>query len=235
MRESHAMSSLRVARRLLGFAFVLLVATGCDEYIEQATVDADGVVEFAARAVVVCTDETQQEIFGGDPCPIVDEVVRGGDPGDLPFGFPFDTDRIAVVADGEQDRRRLDISWEGPLGEFSTLLVSSATLTTVDDTTSRLVLETTGAPADQVDEDAARWPAGEFRFVAPALVTEHNGDRVQGRIVIWEIDEDRPDQLTVTWTDDGPTRRVWFYVLALVILVGLIAMMLLLERPGRRR
>lgn len=231
------MRSVAAPRRIL-FRLVLAIAfaalTGCDEYIEQATVGPDGSVEFAARAVVVCTDELQQELWGGDPCPTIDAALRGGDVGVLPFDYPFDPDRVALVGDGEQDRRRLDVSWTGTIDEFSTLLISSAVVTEIDENRTELVLTTSGAIADEVDEDRARWPAGEFRFVSPDLVVEHNGDRIQGRIVIWEIDDDRPDELRVVWTASEPERRIWWFVIAGVLVSAILAMMVFIEGPRRR-
>lgn len=228
--------------RRLSLLFVLVVVlTACDGYIEEARVSRDGGVEFAARATVVCTDPLQQAVWGGNPCETIDDAIRTGSIGALPFDFELDPDRVGLVGTGEADRRTIDVTWSGTVDELSTVLVSSGTIRVIDEVTTEAVFIPQSAPADQlrassdpaiVDERrGSRWAVGQFRVRTPDLVIEHNGDEIQGRIVIWDLDDDRPDEFRVVWTTEDPPRRLWWWAVGTLVLSVVLFMMITIERP----
>lgn len=222
---------------------VLLVLTACDGYIEEARVQRDGSVEFVAQARVVCTDPLQQEIWGGDPCDTIDAAVRQGDIGELPFDFELDPNRVSLVATGEADRRTIDIAWEGTVDEVATVLVESGSITILDDLLTEAVFIPAGAPADLlrnsvapavIDEQrTSRWDPAEFRILSPDLVVEHNGDDIQGRLVIWNLDDDQPEEFRIVWSTADPPRRWWWWVVGTVILTGVLIMVITIEGPAQ--
>lgn len=238
--------SLRSAiPRLLFAATAVLVLSGCDSYIEEARVQRDGSVEFVAQAIVVCTDPLQQAVWGGDPCPQIDAAIRTGEIGDLPFDFSLDPDRVSLVGTGEADRRTIDVTWNGTIDEVSTVLVSSGSLRAIDELRTEVIFTPAGAPADQltsstnariIDEmRTSRWDPAEFRIKTPDLVVEHNGDDIQGRLVIWELDGDEPNEFRVVWSTEDPPRRWWWWVLGSVILMVVLVMMMTIEGPAQER
>jgi len=207
-------------------------------------VRADGEVELAAQAIVVCTDDLQEELFGGDPCEIIDRAVRTGDIGELPFDFVIDPDEVSLVASGEQDRRTVDALWRTSATELNSLLVSGGEVRALDEQRTEAVFFPVDAPAQLLEatEDPdlrtlvgrARWPAAEFRLNTPEIIVDHNADRIQGRIVIWDIDGDHPDEFRVVWTTEEPPRQIWGFVVAGAVLIGVLAMMVTLESPKRK-
>jgi hypothetical protein len=213
------------------------MVTGCDGYIEQITVGSDGDASFAARGTIACAIDVQTEIWGDAPCDIIDRVSRGGIVADLPFGVVLDQTRTGIVAEGEQDRRRVDATWEGTVDGIGTLLVASAELRTIDSSTFELTVNPAGSPADAVLNDArfaaglddAGWPPAEFRVVAPEVITEHNADRINGRTVTWFYDADRPEILRVRWTTDGPPIRIWWWIVGGAVLAVVLFMIVSLE------
>lgn len=231
--------------KLVLILVAVLVLTACDSYIEEARVQRDGTVEFAAQAIVVCTDPLQQEIWGGDPCDEIDEAIRTGTIGDLPFDFALDPDRVSLVGTGEADRRTIDVLWNGTIDELSTVLVSSGSIRQLDDLRTEVTFIPTDAPADRLrsttDADlveelrVSRWTPGEFRIKTPDLVVEHNGDDIQGRLVIWNLDDDRPEEFRVVWSTEDPPRRWWFWVLATVVVTVIMIMIVTIEGPRQRR
>ena len=228
---------------MLIFVGVVLALTACDGYIEEARVQQDGTVEFAARATVVCTDELQQAIWDGDPCDTIDRAIRTGEFGELPFGFELDPNRVSIVGSGEQDRRIVDATWSGTAEDMSTPLVSGGKVRVVDEFLTEVTFDPTGTPLDQLrasDEPAivdelrrTRWDPAQFRINVPDLVVEHNGDEIKGRIVIWDLDEDRPDEFRVVWTTEEPARRVWWWIVGSVIFTVIMIMMITLESPAQ--
>ena len=229
--------------KLTLLALCVMALTACDSYIEEARVQRDGAVEFAAQAVVVCSDPLQQEIWGGDPCGRIDAAIRSGEVGDLPFDFELDPDRVSLVGEGEGDRRTIDVLWNGSIDELSTVLVSSGTIRQLDDERTEAIFVPAGAPADDLsatNDEAlrdqirgSRWAAGEFRIKAPDLVVEHNGDKIQGRLVIWHLDDDRPDEFRAVWSTADPPRRLWAWVLAVGMFAAVLVMIVVVERPGQ--
>ncbi len=225
--------------RLAILALGVVVLTACDSYIEEVRVERSGDVEFVAQAVVVCTDPLQQAIWEGDPCDSIDEAVRSGSIGDLPFDFELDPDRVSLVGSGEADRRTIDATWNGTVDELSTVLVSSGSITSLDDQRTEAIFVAVGAPADALRESTddlvvdelrvARWAPAEFRVKAPDLIVEHNGDNIQGRIVIWELDGDHPEEFRLVWSTEEPPRRLWWWVLGTVILTVILIMMVTME------
>ena len=127
---------------------VVLLLTSCDGYIEQVRVDEGGSVEFAAEATVVCGDELQAALWDEAPCDAIDRAVRGEAIARLPFDFVVDDRRLGLVADGEQDRRRIDATWEGTIDELDTLLVSDASIRSLGDGEVEVVFTPAGAPQD---------------------------------------------------------------------------------------
>lgn len=230
------------ARLILVLAVVML-ATACDGYVEEIRVRSTGEAQLSARATVVCTDELQRALFGADPCPIIDDAARTGDIGDLPFGFELDPNLVSIVASGEADRRVVDATWTGQAEDMMSLLVDGGTVTVLDDQRTEVVFRSAGTPAEALatTEDRelsellrrSRWEPAEFRINAPDLVEEHNGDRIQGRIVVWEIDDDVPAEFRLVWTTEDPERRIWWIVVAVLVLIGVIALMLVLEKPSK--
>lgn len=231
--------------KLVLFVIAVIALTACDSYIEEARVQRDGTVEFAAEAIVVCTDPLQQEVWGRDPCGEIDSAIRSGDVGDLPFDFALDPDRVSLVGTGEADRRTIEVLWNGTIDELSTVLVSSGSIRQLDDLRTEVVFIPADAPADQLasttnpallDElRVSRWAPGEFRIKTPDLVVEHNGDDIQGRLVIWNLDDDRPEEFRVVWSTADPPRRWWFWVLATVVLTTILIMIVTIEGPASRR
>ncbi len=222
----------------------LFVLTACDGYIEEVKVRADGEVELAAQAIVVCNDPLQEALFEGDPCEVIDRAVRTGEIGDLPFDFAVDPDEVSLVASGEQDRRTVDALWRTSATELDSLLVSGGQVRALDDQRTEAIFFPADAPADiltSTDDPELRalvnrsqWPAAEFRVNTPDLIEEHNGDRIQGRIVIWDLDGDHPEEFRVVWTTEDPPRQLWGFAIAGVVLVVVLGMMLVLEGPKRR-
>lgn len=229
------------ARLLFVLAAVLLL-TACDGYVEEIRVRSTGEAQLSARATVVCTDELQQALFGGDPCPVIDDAARTGEIGDLPFGYQLDANEVSIVASGEADRRVVDATWTGDAEDMASLLVDGGTVTVLDEDRTEVVFRSTGTPAEALANTddpelsellrRSRWESAEFRINAPDLVEEHNGDRIQGRIVIWDIDNTAPDEFRLVWTTADPARRIWWVVVATLVLLGVITMMLVIERPG---
>jgi len=231
--------------RVCVFLFLCVALTACDSYIEEARVQRDGSVEFVARAVVVCTDPLQQELWDDEPCVAIDSAIRTGDIGELPFDFSFDPDRVSLVGSGEADRRTVDATWNGTVDEFSTVLVSSGAIRAIDEQQTEAVFVPVGAPDDQLrdstDPDlvdalrSSRWNPAEFRVKAPDLIVDHNGDQIQGRLVIWNLDGDHPDEFRVVWTTEDPPRRLWWWLLGSVILFVVLFLMITIEGPARER
>lgn len=236
---------MRWSRWQLFSILALVLLSACDGYIEEVRVRSDGQVQLAAQAIVVCTDPLQQELFGGDPCDVIDRAVRTGEIGDLPFDFEVDPNQVSLVAEGEQDRRTVDALWETSVENFSSLLVAGGEITVLDEQRTEVVFFPTGAPDDVLDTtddpdlaaavSRSRWPAAEFRIATPDIVEEHNGDRIQGRLVIWELDDDHPEEFRVVWTTADPPRQLWGFAVAGLVLIGVLAMIVVLESPKRRR
>lgn len=231
----------RLAILIVGVA----VLSACDGYIEEVRVERSGDVEFVAQAVVVCTDPLQQAIWGGDPCESIDQAIRSGTVGDLPFDFDLDPNRVGLVGSGEADRRTIDATWNGTIDELSTVLISSGSITPLDDERTEAIFVPSGAPADSLQNSSdelvvdelrvARWAPAEFRVMAPDLIVEHNGDDIQGRIVIWELDGDQPDEFRLVWSTEDPPRRLWWWILGTVILTVILIMMITLEGPNQAK
>lgn len=223
-------------------AIAVVLLSGCDGFIEQVRITEAGTVDFDARATVACRDELTDEIWGESACATIDALARGADPAELPFGFAYDPDRTSIVADGEQDRRRIDVTWEGAVDEFGSVLVERARVDRIDESTAELTLTPGRSPAAEflAGNDAfarladAGWPAAELRVVAPAVIVEHNGDEINGRTVSWFFDEDRPEELRVRWDLDGPETRYWWWIVGGSILVAVLFMMVTLEGSPAR-
>ena len=204
---------------------------------------SDGQVQLAAQAVVVCTDPLQQELFGGDPCDVIDRAVRTGEIGELPFDFEVDPNEVSLVAMGEQDRRTVEALWETSAENLNSILVAGGEITVLDEQRTEAVFFPAGAPGDVLENSddptlsglfsRSRWPAAEFRIATPDLIEEHNGDRIQGRLVIWDLDDDHPEQFRVVWTTADPPRQIWGFAIAGAVLIGVIAMIVILEGPKR--
>ncbi|MFT7476352.1 MAG: hypothetical protein ACI81L_003305 [Verrucomicrobiales bacterium] len=224
--------------------FVLLIAalvllTACDGYIEEARVQRDGSVEFVVQARVDCSDPLQQEIWGGDPCDAIDDAIRTGQIGDLPLGVSIDPNRVSIVGSGEADRRTIDVTWNGNVSEVSSLLVTSGSVRELDDLRTEATFEPSDSPLEALNSSAdegiieqlrvSRWEPATFRITTPDLVIEHNGDDIQGRVVIWELDDDRPDQFRVVWTTEDPQRRWWWWAIVSTSLMVILLMMVALE------
>ena len=232
-------------RRFFLFVVAAVVLSACDGYIEEARVGRDGNVEFAARATVVCTDELQQAIWGGDPCDVIDGAIRSGDVGELPFDFELDPNQVSLVGTGEADRRVIDALWSGPAEEMSTVLVSGGQITILDDVRTEAIFFPADTPATALAESTdpgiveallfSRWEPAEFRITAPDLVEDHNGDRIQGRVVVWNIDGDVPDEFRVVWTTETSPLRVWWWAVGSIILMGVLFMMIAIDGPSQAR
>ena len=229
----------RTRRQLVTLVLTAVLAlTACDGYIEQATIDDDGSVEFAARATVVCDDPLQVAIWDGEPCDVIDGVARGGTIDVLPLGAIVDGERLGLVTDGSQDRRRIDATWSGTVDEIRTVLVSGGTVR-ADGDEVEATFSSVGAPAAALRERAdladlvssADWPPAEFRVIVPELVVDHNGDDIQGRTVIWTFDGTEPDELRVVWSTSDRGLRVWWWIVGGALLTAVLFMMIVLERP----
>lgn len=239
-RMEHSEAMLRL--RLVPLALVVLLLTACDGYIEQVTLDDAGAVEFRAEATVACNDPLQREVWGGDGCDQIDAMVRGAEAGELPFGFEVDPNRLSLVNDGDLDRRRLDARWEGTVDELETVLVRGGAITVLDENRTEATFTTAGSVAEQffaaadgyVADDSA-WETAQFRVVAPEIVVEHNGDDIQGRTVVWRFDGDLPEEFRVVWSSEERGSQIWWWVVAGTILLGVLAMMAVLEGPNRGR
>ena len=238
------LSQMRI--RLALFLLATLVLSACDGYIEELRVQSDGSVDLSARAIVVCTDDLQQAIWDGDPCELIDEALATNDMSGLPFGFEPDSNRVGMVGTGEAERRTIDVTWSGTAEEFDSVLAGPGTITQLNDEETEVVFSSLGTPFRTLQESTdpdivealsnSRWEPGEFRINAPDLVTEHNGDEIQGRIVIWNLDEDTPDEFRIVFTTADPPLRWWWLVMGGVVLVGLVAMMLILEpSPNKKK
>ena len=208
--------------------------TGCDLYVEQASIRPDGEIAFLAEADVVCDDQPLNELFGRDPCDVIDEAVAGTSTGDLPFGVEL-PETVEIESTGEFGRREVQVRWSGPVEDFSSLLVSGVTITSDDGDLSTATFSTNDAPAALLGARPSRWAAGEFRAIAPAVVVEHNGDDIQGRSVIWVIDDDRPDEFTFTWSTEERGIRVWWWIIGAIILGGVLMMIVYLEGQRKER
>lgn len=223
----------------------MALLSACDSYIEEVRVRRDGEAQLSARAVVVCSDPLQEAIFGGDPCELIDRAARTGEIGELPFGFDFDPNEVSVVAEGEVDRRTVDATWQGPASELDSLLVSGGTVTALDDQRTEVVfqaadtplvsLNTSDDPTIDLERRRSRWEPAQFRINVPDLIVEHNGDDIQGRIVIWELDGTHPDEFRLVWTTEDPPRRWWWIAGGGVIVTVILGMMVVLEGPKNQR
>lgn len=230
--------------RLSVLLLAVLFLSACDSYIEELRVQADGSVEFAAEAIVVCNDPLQQEIWDADPCEQIDTAIRTGEVGDLPFDFQLDPNRVSLVGTGEADRRTIDVSWSGTVEEMSSLLAGPGRVTQLNDEETEVVFSSRDTPFDALESSTdpgivlelanARWNPGEFRINSPELVVDHNGDDINGRIVIWNIDGDEPDEFRVVFTTAEPPLRWWWWVTGSVLLMGVLIMMVTLEKPQKK-
>lgn len=122
----------------------------------------------------------------------------------------------------------MDVTWEGGLDELETLLVTGGSTTQLDEERTEFTI----SPREVIDSaktDAARWPAAEFRIIAPERVVEHNGDDIQGRAVIWYFDGGTQDELRVVWGVEERGFRVWWWLVGSAILTGVLFMMVTLE------
>ena len=231
-------------KRLVFFFFAVFVLSACDGYIEEVRIQPDGSIEFAAEARVACADSLQVEIWGENPCDQIDTAIRTGEIGDLPFDFELDPNRVSLVGEGEADRRVIDVAWSGTPEEFSSLLAGSGTVTELNDEETEVVFASAGTPLEQLlsstDSDlvrelaSSRWNPSEFRINVPDLVIDHNGDEIQGRIVIWNLDDELPDEFRVVFTTADPPRQIWWYLLGSGLLLVILVMMLTLEKPPAR-
>lgn len=220
----------------------LIVLSACDGYIEQVRIADDESVEFDARATIACLDELTADIWGDSPCDTIDAVARGESPDVLPFELGLDTDRTSIVAAGEQDRRRIDVTWEGAVEEFGSVLIEAARVDRIGETTVELVVTPGRSPMEDflARPEAferladAGWPPAEFRVVAPGVITEHNADEINGRTVSWFFDRDRPEVFRVRWTGEGPPTRYWWWIVGGSVLVAVLFMMATLEGSGGR-
>lgn len=233
-------------RRTVLLVLAAIILSACDSYIEEARVTPDGGIEFAAEGVVACRDDLQAAIWGDDdPCDRLDIAVRTGEFGTLPLGLDFDPNRVSVVGQGESDRRTIDARWSGEAEELITLLVSGGEITALDEFRTEAVFRTTDNAFQRLLESTdpevidqlrrSQWSPAQFRIRAPAVIQEHNADRIQGRIVVWNIDEETPDELRVVWSTEEQAFRWWWWVVGSVILFGVIFLIIALERPGRSR
>lgn len=234
---------MRWSRWQLFAVLAVLLLSACDGYIEEVKVRRDGEVELAAQAIVVCTDPLQQALFDGDPCEVIDRAVRTGEIGELPFDFEVDPNEVSLVASGEQDRRTVDALWRTSATELNSLLVTGGEITVLDEDRTEVVFFPAGSLNETLsntdDPELAelvarsRWPSAEFRIQTDDLIEEHNGDRIQGRIVIWDLDDDHPDEFRVVWTTADPPRQLWGFAVAGFVLVAVLAMIVILEGPKR--
>lgn len=232
-------------QRALLWILGALLLTACDSYIEEARVQSDGSIEFASQATVVCNDELQVAIWGENPCAQIDTATRTGDFGELPLDLNFDPNRVSVVGTGEQDRRELTARWSGQPDELNTLLVNGAEVRVLDELRTEAVFQTAdtafsrlGESSDVDVQDAlgrSRWNPAQFRVRVPALVEEHNADRIQGRILVWNLDQNAPDEFRVVWTTERPQRHWWWWILSSAVLGGILILMVLIEGPAARK
>lgn len=231
--------------RLALFVLLSILLSACDGYIEELRVQADGSVDLSAQAIVVCTDPLQEAIWGGDPCEAIDEANRTGEVGDLPFNFDLDNERVALVISGEADRRTIDVTWAGTADEVNSLLASPGSITQLNDEETEVVFTSADTPfldlenSDDPDivlaQQTSRWEPAEFRINAPDLVIDHNGDDIQGRIVIWNIDGDEPDEFRIVFTTEDPRSPIWWVGGIAIIFLVLLAMMVKLEDPPAKK
>lgn len=231
--------------RLVFLFLAAFVLSACDGYIEEVRIQPDGSIEFAAEARIACSDPLQVEMWGENPCDQIDTAIRTGEIGELPFNFELDPNRVSLVGDGEADRRVIDVAWSGTPEEFSSLLAGSGTVTQLNDEETEVVFTSAGTPLDQLlsSTDAglvrelasSRWNPSEFRINVPDLVVDHNGDDIQGRIVIWNLDDELPDEFRVVFTAEDPPRQIWWYLLGSGLLLVILVMMVTLEKPPARK
>lgn len=234
------MSINRLASLVIVSACVVLVA-GCDRYVEQAALRPDGTVAFLAEADIICSDPLQNAVFDRDPCEIINDLADGETTADLPFEFNLDN-AVEFEVSGALDRRTLLARWQGPRAEFRSVLVSGLTITELDGERTQATFTTDGAPAATFAQSTepgilaalptSRWAVGEFRAIAPAVVVEHNGDRVDGRTVIWEFDDDVPETLNLTWSTEERSFRLWWWAIGAAILGAVLIMIVVFE--GRK-
>ena len=236
---------MKLIPRLVFFLVLAVALSACDGYIEELRIQPDGSVEFAAEARISCSDPLQVAIWGENPCDQIDTALRTGEIGELPFGLTIDPNRVSLVGEGEDDRRDIDVAWSGSPEEFSSLLAGSGTVTQLNDEETEVVFTSAGTPLAQLlastDTDlvrelaSSRWNPSEFRINAPDLVIEHNGDDIQGRIVIWNLDDELPDEFRLVFTTEDPPRQIWWYLLASGLLLVILVMMVTLEKPPARK
>ena len=127
--------------------------------------------------------------------------------------------------------------------ELNSLLVTGGEITVLDEDRTEVVFFPAGSLNETLsntdDPELAelvarsRWPSAEFRIQTDDLIEEHNGDRIQGRIVIWDLDDDHPDEFRVVWTTADPPRQLWGFAVAGFVLVAVLAMIVILEGPKR--
>ena len=238
--------TLRNGRTRFALFLVATILLGaCDGYIEELRIQPDGSIELAAQAIVVCTDPLQQAIWGGDPCDQIDTALRTGDVGELPFDFELDPDRVSLVGTEEADRRTIDVAWSGTAEEYSSILAGPGTVTQLNDEETEVIFSSRSTPFEALQESTdpdialelsdARWEPGEFRINTPELITEHNGDEIQGRIVIWNLDGDQPDEFRVVFSSADPPVRWWWWLVGSSILLVVLAMMVTLEEPPKKK
>lgn len=232
-------------RRTVLLVLAAIILSACDGYIEEARIAPDGSVEFAAEARVDCQDDLQQAIWGENPCEQLDIAARTGEFGELPLDVVLDPNRVAVVSEGEADRRVIDARWSGDIDELESLLVVDAEIRSLDDERTEVVMRPRGnvferllasTDPEVIDElRRSRWDPAQFRIRAPDQITEHNADRVQGRIVVWNIDEEMANEFRVVWTTEEPARQWWWWILISVLFLGILIMMVTIEGPAQNR
>ncbi len=236
---------VRMCKRLAILLLLCLALSACDGYIEEIRIEEDGTVDLSGQTVVVCTDDLSQAIWGGDPCEQIDEANRSGEIGDLPFGFELDPSDVGLVVSGELDRRTIDITWAGQAGDMPSLLASGGVVRQLNDEEIEVSFSSRDTPFVQLESSddpnivdeliSSRWEPAQFRINAPDLVIEHNGDDIQGRIVIWEIDGDEPDEFRLVFTSADPPTRWWWWIGISILFFVVLGMMIVLEaRPSNK-
>ena len=229
-RSSGSCRKVRLSSFALG---AILLLTACDGYREVITLE-DRELDLFVSTTVICNDALTVELFGSDACTQLSD-------GELPTAMATMTAASATTefkVEGELDRRTITVTEDDvDADQLSTGLVTSARFDLVDDTTGRVVFDTAASPWSDLRADEnfdelqrqSRWPDPVFQFVAPDVVTEHNGDAIDGRVVTWNLDGLEDRLLTVTWSTQDPPRRWWWWIVGGVILIGVLFMMMTLE------
>ncbi len=239
---TRTLSAAGMATRLTWLLAMALVLAGCRIHIVQETIvneDGSGLL----RAILALDDEAREavESLGADETDIFDlgAQTEGWDVQDwaeddltgIELTRPFaGLDDVAVVL-GEPDQtipvERVSLTQDGDDFFFEATLGDPAAL---EEATDNSFFD-----AEQVAQLLSEFVETEVRMQLPGDVQEHNADRVEDGVLIWDIDVTAPSRtLMATSTIGGGPPIGALAAGAGAVVLAAAVVFLVLRRPKRQ-